>query len=128
MNLGEMSHTTGLAGENGEYACDHYAIQTSERVVVARAGYRPTARVPVCRSDSLVVFVFCTQCCNAPFIVELFDVLEIELKNAIGLGLLSRMRREIHEGIKEKAIIDIPEASGVSAHPKPCTEPHYRNV
>ena len=94
MDDGETSHTTRIAGENGEYACDHHANHTSERVVVARARYRPTARVPVCRSDSFVVFVIRTQCCGASFcFVELFDVMEVELKNAIGWGLLSRGKK-----------------------------------
>ncbi len=99
MNDGETSHTTICACKNGEYdACDHKGpkkIHTSERVVVARADYRPSARVPVCRSDRFVVSAFRTQRCSAPFwIVELLDVLQVELKNAIALDLHSRVRME----------------------------------
>jgi hypothetical protein len=122
MSDGETSHTIRRADENGEHAGDRYAKRTSERIVVARAHYRPPARVPVCRSDRFIVFEIRTQCCCTPFwFVELFDVLELEFKNAIALDLLSRVRMKIRMGTKE--IIDTPEASGVSARPKPCSEP-----
>lgn len=75
-------------------ACDH-TVHTSERIVVARAYYRPPARVPGCRSDSFVVFTIYTQRCRTRFsLVELLDVLELELKNTIALGLLGRVRTE----------------------------------
>jgi hypothetical protein len=84
-----------IACKNGEHdACDH--TRTSERIVVARAHHRPPAWVPRCRSDSFVMFTIRTERCRAPFwLVELLDVLEPELKNAIAFDLLARVRTEI---------------------------------
>lgn len=100
------------AGENGEHASDHYAKKyTSEHIVIARAHYRPTARVPVCRGDRSVVSVFRTQCCgdHVKWLVELLNVLELELKDAIALDLFSGVRKDIRMRIK--TMINAPEAS-----------------
>jgi hypothetical protein len=42
------------------------------------------------------VFTIRAQRCHSPFwLVELLDILEVELKNAIALDLLARVRTEI---------------------------------
>ena len=92
-------------------------IHTSDSIIVARAHYRPPARVPICRGDSFVVFTFRTQRCRAHhWLVELLNVLELELKHAIASDLLARVRTKM--GTDEKATIDAPEPSGVFVHPR----------
>ena len=99
---------------------------TSEHIVIARAHYRPTARAPVCRGDRSVVSVFRTQCCgdHVKWLVELLNVLELELKDAIALDLFSGVRKDIRMRIK--MMINAPETSRFSVRPRPCSEPYQK--
>ena len=70
------------------------------------------------------MFKIRTQRRGAPFwLVELLDFLDIELKNAIALDLLSRSENEDHTARmsaneEKQRTIDAPESFRVSVHPR----------